>query len=402
MSTLHSYPNIFVHGMLGWAGDDGLNKMAPYWGMLCGNLTEKLSAEGRESYSVKVGPLSSAWDRACDLYALLTGTKTDYGKAHSEKFGHNRFGRTYDKPLIEGWGQPYPNSDGIKKINLIGHSFGGATIRMLVELLTNGSKEEMEATDKEDISPLFTGGKGEWVHALVAVSAPHEGTTLFYAVPPLYKFASLGTFLMANVLGNTKLNEGYDWLLDQWGLSSVPRKELPDKTKMFNLKQIQKALESKDNLWYDLTLEGAKKVNEIINCNKDTYYFSLAGSMTDEDMLTGHQHHSRHMFPLLWPLAHEMGKYDHNDVNDIPVDKRWCENDGCLPTISGLHPFDEPFTDYEEAKAKDDIKKGIWHVMPVQHADHGKIIGGSFDFVGKSHEFTDFYEKLVDMLNNLK
>ena len=131
------YPFIFVHGMLGWGERELFYKPAPYWGMVCGNLMKQLRSAGYEAYAPKVGPMNSAWDRACELYALLTGTRVDYGKAHSEQKHHERFGRTYEQPLFPGWGSE-------KKVHLLGHSFGGATIRLLTELLTNGDPEERD------------------------------------------------------------------------------------------------------------------------------------------------------------------------------------------------------------------------------------------------------------------
>ena len=91
------YPFIFVHGMLGWGERELFYKPAPYWGMVCGNLMKQLRSAGYEAYAPKVGPMNSAWDRACELYALLTGTRVDYGKAHSEQKHHERFGRTYEQ-----------------------------------------------------------------------------------------------------------------------------------------------------------------------------------------------------------------------------------------------------------------------------------------------------------------
>ena len=72
------------------------------------------------------------------MYAQLTGTTVDYGIAHSAEKDHDRFGITYNEPLFEGW-----SAD--KKINLIGHSFGGATIRMFLETLANGAPGEVAA-----------------------------------------------------------------------------------------------------------------------------------------------------------------------------------------------------------------------------------------------------------------
>lgn len=393
-----NYPNIFVHGMLGWGKREKIYKYLPYWGMICGDLTENLTKVGYESYAVKVGALSSAWDRACELYAQITGTKVDYGKAHSEKYGHSRYGRTYRYPLVKDWGESDENGF-TKKVNLLGHSFGGATMRVLVELLTNGSQKEIEATDKNELSPLFEGGHGDWVHSVSAFSSPHEGTTLFYAVPKITKFTEYASFSMANLLGNTKNNEFYDWCLEQFGLTSIPGVER-SKDKMFNFEGIKKAVESKDHLWYDLTLEGAKKLNENLSCCKDTYYFSITGQMTDEDMLTKNHSHSRGMNALLWPTAKIMGKYKKNTIDDIKIDESWLPNDGCLNTISGLHPFNEPYQNYKDVK-DEKLQKGIWYVMPTEHADHGKIIGGSLQYIGRGKEFTNYYINYIKNLSTL-
>ena len=78
-----SDPVVFVHGLMGWGERAGLNSVLPYWGMTTGSLTAYLNSLGYETYSATVGPISSAWDRACELYAQLTGTTVDYGAAHA-------------------------------------------------------------------------------------------------------------------------------------------------------------------------------------------------------------------------------------------------------------------------------------------------------------------------------
>lgn len=63
------YPYIFVHGMGGWAPGSRFYDLSPYWGGGLGtsdaDLIEILNEEGIEAYGAAVGPLSSAWDRAC-------------------------------------------------------------------------------------------------------------------------------------------------------------------------------------------------------------------------------------------------------------------------------------------------------------------------------------------------
>ena len=142
---------MFVHGLMGWGQRAGINAMLPYWGMTTGSLTSYLNSLGYETYSATVGPISSAWDRACELYAQLTGTTVDYGAAHAAAHDHARYGITYDQPLFSGWGTK-------RAVNLVGHSFGGATTRQFLELMANGSAEEVAAAKAAGTapSPLFT------------------------------------------------------------------------------------------------------------------------------------------------------------------------------------------------------------------------------------------------------
>ena len=122
----------------------------PYWGMTTGSLTDYLSAKGYETYAASVGPLSSAWDRACELYAQLAGTRTDYGVKHAQDFGHERYAiDVLSSRLFDGWGTK-------RAVNLVGHSFGGATIRLFLDILADGSAQEQAAAkaDGTEVSPF--------------------------------------------------------------------------------------------------------------------------------------------------------------------------------------------------------------------------------------------------------
>ena len=165
-----AHPTVFVHGLLGWGAQDALYRAVPYWGLAAGDVLGYLNRCGYDCRAASVGIISSAWDRACELYAALTGGRADYGIAHAQRFDHARFGTAYPAPLVPGWGADRP-------IDLVGHSFGGATARLLMQLLAHGCPEEVQAAEAagETPSPLFTGGKTGWVHALVAIAAPHDG-----------------------------------------------------------------------------------------------------------------------------------------------------------------------------------------------------------------------------------
>ena len=88
------------------------------------------------------------------MYAQLVGTKVDYGIARSTAFGSSRFGVDYGPkgPLV-----PRFSVDPTVKINMIGHSMGGPTIRMFVHLMRYGNQSEVDAAIASNavVSPLF-------------------------------------------------------------------------------------------------------------------------------------------------------------------------------------------------------------------------------------------------------
>ena len=96
---VNNYPFILVHGFLGYGEGSALNSLLPYFGFRPDrNVVKQARSLGYEVYAPSLGGFNSMWDRACDLYAQIVGGTTDYGKVHSEKFGHLRYGHTYDKP----------------------------------------------------------------------------------------------------------------------------------------------------------------------------------------------------------------------------------------------------------------------------------------------------------------
>ena len=140
---------VFCHGLNGSGEYDEGYEKKPYWGNASGDVVAEWREEGFCARAASVSPQGSAWDRACELYAQLAGARTDYGEAHSKEYRHERFGKDFTgQPLIPAW-------DGDTRIVLIGHSFGGATIRLFAELLEHGSAEERDATPAESISPLL-------------------------------------------------------------------------------------------------------------------------------------------------------------------------------------------------------------------------------------------------------
>lgn len=387
-----SYPYVFVHGFLGWGEDEGINEDLAYWGATSCNLIGNLKDEGYTCYDASVGPLSSNWDRACELYAQLVGGTVDYGAAHSEKCNHKQFGRTYTTALIKDWGKTDDNGL-VNKVNLIGHSFGGNTIRLLAELLQNGSQEEIAQSNGGEISGLFTGGKSDYINALVTICSPNNGTTLAYISEELHLTQMLVTlsYLYAGIMGRSIINGYFDFHLEQFGLTNVPNSDSQDIMLHHALKVV---IEQKyDSVVYDLSPDGVQELNDKVGINDDIYYFSYAFSTTVKDKLLGNYVPIPSTLGILMPFATMMGAYPENNVTDYKFDETWLENDGLVNVKSALYPLDDPHIDYNP----DSIETGIWNVMPISKGDHGSAIG-----IGVSEEATmAYYNGMIDMIESL-
>lgn len=386
-------PFVFVHGLNGWGDADGINKIVSYWGATTGNLMQYLQREGYECCAASLGPINSVWDRACDLYAQIIGATVDYGEAHSKKFNHARYGRTYYNALVPDWGK-LDEAGKIKQIHLIGHSYGGTTVRMLVHLLTQGSAEERAVTPSDKISGLFTGGKSDWVKSTTAICTPHNSSTMYY---PLGAFGIVDviafmSYVFIGIAGRGPLNgKLIDFHMEQYGLSEVPGSK--GSTGLF--KAIRNTLASEeDSCAHDLTPEGTRKLNEEIEISEDVYYFSYPFSTTKPVPALGIEVPTLKTNPLISLTALMMGTVRFKDPDTgFVYDKAWLANDALVNTESSKCPLDEPFTEFDPQS----INKGVWNVMPVREGDHGDAIGL---FADKT-KTREFYLEMCEMLNEL-
>lgn len=373
------YPFIYVHGMGAWGEGNPLENLVPNWSDADGNdIIPMLNEKGYEVYNPSVGTFSSAWDRACELYAALTGTVTDYGEAHSAEAGHSRYGRDYtDNPVMgEAWDVESP-------LNFLGHSFGGETVRLLASLLEYGDEAEKNASGA-DCSPLFEGGHGEAVHAVIALSSPHNGSqvanTLVDPDWTLYLFA-----MFINVLGAVnRIVPIYEPLMEQWGFSGE------DMT-FFNLGVWDTFANTKDHCGYELTLRGAAELNEKIRINPHAYYYSYTSLCSGTPEFEGIKpDFSIFLFEL---SCKDILESEGEIIDGIEMKDGWIANDGIVPLISALYPFDDPHADFNESS---EIKKGIWYVMPtLKGTDHYDFSRGT-DIEGG---YIEFYMSMMDMVN---
>lgn len=387
-------PFIFVHGLNGWGGAEGINGIVPYWGATSGDLMSYLQSEGYECYSASVGPMSSAWDRACELYAQLIGSTVDYGVAHSKEHNHDRYGRTYYQALVPDWGELDRNGK-IQQIHLIGHSFGGTTVRMMIHLLSEGSPEEIAATSSDDISGLFTGGKGDWVKSATTVCTPHNSSSIYYPLKALglYEIVQNISFLYAGIMGRSFFNGRLvDFHLEQFGLTDVFNGEKADGL-IESMVRVQQNLD--DTCIYDLTPEGTAKLNKECGINEDIYYFSYPFSTTNESLIPGVEIPDIRTNPVIFLTALVMGiTPEFTDPHTgVVYDESWHANDALVNTESAKYPIGEPHKDYDESN----VEKGVWNVMPVQQGDHGAAIGLFSD----EEQVKSLYLNLCEMLCKL-
>ena len=242
-----------------------------YWG-------SAVELSTKHSLVVAVSPsgVGSLHDRACEMFAQLTGTTVDYGAEHSSHHNHSRYGRTY-APLVPNWSAEHP-------LHLVGHSYGGPTARMFHHLLSNGF-----------FGNHFT---SEHVKSITTINSPHNGALAVYALgakPPSAlnlkngsssssssaRSVNVVTFSPGWFLGMYchvheyfKIFNGmYDFGMDHWpccaSLSGTVRAVV----------HISPMFEKEDCANYDMTIHAARKTNLMMETEPLTYYVSVVGRL---------------------------------------------------------------------------------------------------------------------------
>ena len=345
VTASNSYPIILVHGFIGW-GRDEMNGYY-YWGGQM-DLESYLKSMGYDVYSVSVGPISSNWDRAVEMFYQIKGGMVNYGKSHSEKFGIKQFPGKSFEGLYPEWNEDNP-------VHIIGHSQGGQTARMLEYLLSN-------SFDNEDSQLLDTSKKG-WIKSVTTISTPHSGTTLSDTIIDFFPILQ-GLVKWFGFVEGTKTEKFYDFDLEQWGLG---KKE--NETNKSYIKRLSKSPLSKTKNFssWDLSRKGAQEFNDIYQMDNNVHYFSYPNSSTK--ISNSGKHIPDNKISLeLWPLAYMMGRQ--KDIDPV-----WHENDGVVNTYSMKYPIFSNGNPYPN-KVFDGISEpGVWQIMKTISLDHHKVVG---------------------------
>ncbi|MBE6789602.1 MAG: hypothetical protein E7535_00245 [Ruminococcaceae bacterium] len=393
--TENEYPFVFVHGMGGWGAYEE-NAPMPYWGGMGfdglkmstsdTNIVDILNSYGVETYEASVGPFSSAWDRACELYAQLTGTVVDYGEAHSKEHNHERYGYSYEGKALMG-----ENWDLTTPINIMGHSFGGPTVRLFASLMYYGDEAETAATG-EETSPLFKGGH-DVIHSCTTFSSPNDGTPIADFLVDL-KLIALIAFA-GNLLGTLFGDNVMMWSL-RFGHFGITPPEGQDRAK-FSIRNIVNFYNANDNCGYDMTIDGARKLNEKINVAPNTYYYSYTAIATEENALGMQQLQTASLFSF---SSLVLSLYEGKTLDGVEMTKEWAISDGIVPYASAKCPMKDLGTakSYSEAMANgEEILPGRWYMMdPLMDFQHASYMGT----IGWPTSVEDFYTSYINMVNS--
>ena len=382
---------VLIHGFLGWGRSEMFE--VKYWGGIGRDYEEMLNKAGYKTVSVAVGPVSSNWDRALEAYYQLKGGCVDYGAAHAKKYRHERFGHCYEKPLLSQWNEK-------DKINIISHSQGGQTARLLIHLLEFGSDEEKTATGSET-AEIFK-GKHPWVRSVTTLSTPHNGTTLTKgaSIMTLNMVEQIITGIAGLVNASDTLSAVYDCKLDQWGLKMQPGQTQKSYLNMVKNSPILKASANKDLAFWDLSPEGARELNSWVKTSQNVYYFSVSTASTEKNESSADEYPVITNALILFPSAIWMGSYRNIDPKkgEIKIDDAWAKNDAVVNTVSMKGPDGAAIETYNG-----EPKKGVWQDMGTWSTwDHMDIIGHTWMWnLLDWRNPKDFYLKHARFLNSL-
>ncbi|KAH6711933.1 hypothetical protein BKA61DRAFT_611841 [Leptodontidium sp. MPI-SDFR-AT-0119] len=287
-----SVPIVLVSGFSGWG--EALFGTFNYWGGF-EDLPAVLHAAGYTVIVVHIGPLSSNWERACQVYEQLTSANfdvpnalppttipIDYGTVYPARYGYARHSNC-SKAVLYGnlptgwnWGTKSP-------VHCICHSQGGNTIRLLVELLRG---------NYGNLHPTYftaTDNRQNMINSVVTLGTPHKGTTITAVVQNLLPPDSLGLITQFIVSVSFRRPRFYDLQLDNWGFYRLPNESFRSMcARLRPLVQVwwegpQNPVFPPHNGFYDNSIPGVNALNEFAPAPApNTFYFTMSFDATED------------------------------------------------------------------------------------------------------------------------
>ncbi len=381
----NNYPIVLVHGFTGWGPDEMVGYK--YWGGFW-DIEEYLEGKGFEVITVSVGPVSSNWDRAVEIYYQLKGGQVDYGKAHSKKYS------LIQKPSGKSFTGLYPDWDAEHPVHLLGHSMGGQTARMLDYMLENSFYIDSLKTKYEN-SELLGESHSGWIKSITTISSPHNGTTYIdvrtKTIPFFQNFIGL-----AAVIGS----DFYDFDLQHWDLRQKEGESWQD---YYNRMDNHVAWKSKNISTWDSSIDGARELNTMVKANLAVYYFSFATTCSVQDEETGYHIPGKKVYVTLRDNVRKIGQEIAVFADGTKTDSTWFENDGVVNTNSmwgpttGLNGPDK-IVKYSSGET---LLPGQWYTFGPYEMDHYYVIGQAIINKKKRNKLYKIYSDHCKLLYTL-
>jgi triacylglycerol lipase len=366
-------PVVLVYGFLGFGPETFKSSDWKYWGGF-DDLVKHMSGPNGEHrvHAATIGSVSSSWDRAAELFYQIKGGCVDYGSSHTARRARDG---AVQKPPGKCWAADpannpenyplalHPAWDAEHPIHMIGHSQGAQTIRLLIELLENGSPDGDEGG-----GALYAGGKINWVKSATTISAPHNGSTLREAMFGLMPLPVAPVVVPAG--------------------SSQPQRAPAAAAAFWKQSVI-------DSVQWEMTPDGAREFNKWVKTSPHVYYFSMANVATEpgsyccngtDRMLAPiqsvqFQYPRKDMAPLTKPYAGEyivpslfrsgMGSYTQFAAGRVRIDEDWFPNDGVVNTVSMKSPAGHPVRQFDGTAVR-----GTWNFLTTYRGhDHFDMVG---------------------------
>ena len=378
----NNYPIVLVHGFMGWGPGEMGNYS--YWGGKQ-DFVSSLKSQGHEVFEVSVGPVSSNWERAIECYYQIKGGQVDYGKRHSDKYN------VIQKPSNKDYTGLYPNWGPNSPIHIIGHSMGGQTARMLQHILSTEFFIDEKSGVKEDSKLLSTAQSG-MLKSITTISTPHDGTTLTEIVTKSLPF--LQYFVgVAGIVGNSFYN---------FDLEHMRFTKDEEESWLTYIERMRNhtAWSTKNISGWDLSLDGAKELNDILNASPEIFYFSFVTSTTKKNIENKYHSPVKETPIMIKTRSKLIGFRSGYWFDGSKTDSLWYENDGVVNTISMYGPTSgmngaDPIVKYE---SNDLLIPGQWNWIKISDMDHWSVIG----HMGSSERIKRAQENLNNHANRLR
>ena len=140
---------------------------------------------------------------------------------------------------------------------------------------------------------------------------------------------------------------------------------------------------------HDMHIDNALKLNERISTLRSVYYFSVpcCSTVAVGDRCVPDMNRTDPLFIL---RSYQIGRYSGKTKGGFVIDEKWHQNDGLVNSFSAMAPLGATQTLLD----RNNIKPGIWNVLPAYDGDHIALQGGLL----QKNDIREFYLDLLTLI----